>query len=137
MVGNFAFTGEQRSVSYNCYHADVIPNSLTAVLCPTLSCEWVQFQNRPDSSGNITIGSERLSIIGKGRVLTPGNVSNWIPVKNLNLIWHKESDATTFLVYEVIGCEFGPGITPVTTPFFLLQEIGDHLTQEDDGKIIL
>jgi hypothetical protein len=98
--GSLAFGGVQRSYSFGFYHADMIPNSLIAVVCPEMDCEQVQLQNDPGSTGNITIGGARLAVTGAGRVLQPGEVTGWYPLKNLNLIWHKDSAGST-LNYEI------------------------------------
>jgi len=101
-TGNFAFGGVQRSYSFGFFHADVIPNSTVAVQCPDMSCEQVFLQNDPDSGGNIVIGDEdTLPVTGNGFVLQPGEVTGWIPVKNLNLIWHKDAADST-LRYMII-----------------------------------
>lgn len=134
--GSFGFGGQQRSYSFACFHADQIPNSLLAVVCPSVSCELVNFKNSPDSSGNVIIGSHRLSIVSSGVVLEPGSVSGWIPASNLNLIWHKEDDATTYLQYSLVGCpDGGPASTQIIS--YLLQESGHKLLQEDGGFILL
>lgn len=93
--GNFALGGVQRSYSFPRFHADAIPNSTSAVACPDMPCEQVFLQNDPDSEGNITIGSDRLAITGEGFVLEPGDVTGWIPIQNLNLIWHKDAASST------------------------------------------
>lgn len=94
-TGNFAFGGIQRSYSFPHFHADKIPTSTSAVKCPSLKCEQVFLQNDPDSSGNITIGDARLADTGGGFVLVPGGVTGWIPVNNLDLIWHKDAAGST------------------------------------------
>lgn len=99
--GNFAFGGVQRSYSFPFFHADKIPNSLTAVKSPDMECEQIFLQNDPDSSGNITIGDQRLAETGLGFVLEPGDVTGWIPVQNLNLIWHLDAADST-LNYMII-----------------------------------
>lgn len=101
--GNFALGGVQRSYSFPFFHADKIPNSVTAIGCPDMKCEQVMLQNDPGSTANITIGDEdTLSVTGNGFVLTPGDWSGWIPVQNLNLIWHKDGDAASTLNYMII-----------------------------------
>lgn len=100
--GNLAYGGQQRSYSFGFFHADKIPNSTVAVLCPDMKCEQVFLENDPDSSGNITIGSlERLEDTGNGIVLVPGQVTGWIPLKNLNLIAHLDAADST-LNYMII-----------------------------------
>lgn len=100
--GSFAFGGAQRSYSFGFFHADKIPNSLAAAVCPDMKCEQVFLQNDPDSSGNITIGSyDELSTTGQGFVLKPGDVTGWIPLKNLSLISHKDAASST-LNYMII-----------------------------------
>jgi len=100
-AGNFAYGGVQRSYSFPFFHADKIPNSLVAVVCPTMECEQIFLQNDPDSGGNITIGSAELAATGQGFVLEPGDVTGWIPIKNLNLIWHLDA-ASSNLNYMII-----------------------------------
>jgi hypothetical protein len=99
--GSFAFGGVQRSYSFPFFHADKIPNSLTAVVSPNMECEQIFLQNDPDSGGNITIGDARLAETGNGFVLQPGEVTGWIPVNNLNLIWHLDAADST-LNYMII-----------------------------------
>ena len=99
--GNLAFGGVQRSYSFPFFHADKIPNSLVAVVCPTMECEQVFLQNDPDSGGNITIAGPGLAVTGNGIVLEPGGVTGWIPVQNLNLIWHLDA-ADSNLNYMII-----------------------------------
>lgn len=100
-TGSFPFAGPQRSYSFGFFHADMIPNSLTAVKCPDMECEQVFLQNDPDSTGNVIIGSSRLADTGEGLVLEPGDVTGWIPANNLNLIWHKDAASST-LNYMII-----------------------------------
>jgi hypothetical protein len=100
-TGNFGFGGEQRSYSFNFEHADKIPNSLVAVRCPEMKCEQVWIQNDPNSSGNITIGGDRLAVTGTGIVLIPGATTGWIPVNNLNKLWHLDAADST-LNYMII-----------------------------------
>ncbi|MFA7101117.1 MAG: hypothetical protein WC196_05105 [Bacilli bacterium] len=101
-VGNFAFGGIQRSYSFPNFHADKIPYSAVAVQCPNMECEQVFLQNDPDSGGNIVVGSEgTLPVTGNGFVLEPGDVTGWIPVNNLGLIWHKDAADST-LNYMII-----------------------------------
>jgi hypothetical protein len=135
-LGDFGFGGVQRSYSFNCLHADKIPNSTVAILCPTIESEWVMFQNDPNSSGDILVGSNRLSIVGNGILLQPGQFSGWLPANNLNLFFHKDSDATSYLNYMLIGCASNVGVVaPILG--FLQQEDGDYLLQESGDKIIL
>lgn len=100
-LGNLASGGIQRSYSFEYFHADLIPYSATAVKGPDMPCEQVFLQNDPNSSGNIVLGSARLGITGNGFILEPGDVTGWIPVKNLNLIWHKDA-ASSHLNYMII-----------------------------------
>ena len=102
-AGNLAFGGVQRSYSFGFFHADRIPNSTTAVVCPNMACEQINIQNDPTSTGNITLGDEdTLPITGNGWVLQPGETTGWLPVENLNLIWHVDSDATSYLNYKMV-----------------------------------
>jgi hypothetical protein len=102
-TGNFAFGGVQRSYSFDFFHADKIPNSVVAVVCPDMKCEQADFQNDPDSTDNIIIGDEdTLGVTGNGWVLQPGESTGWIPINNLNLVWHKDADATSTLNYKII-----------------------------------
>lgn len=100
-LGNFAFGGDQRSYSFAYFHADMIPNSLTVVQCPNMPCEQVFIQNDPDSTGDILIGSDRLAAVGSGFRLAPGDATGWIPIQNLNLVWHKD-EANSRLKYMII-----------------------------------
>jgi hypothetical protein len=134
--GSFGFGGQQRSYSFSCFHADIIPNSEIAAICPNFICEWVAFQNDPASTGNLTLGSDRIAAVGTGIELEPGKVTGWIPANNLNLVWHKEDDATTFLNYMLVGCA-GQAEGLAILDAFLLQENGSYLIQEDGDKIIL
>lgn len=133
--GNFAFGGLQRSASFGCFHADTIPNSQAAVNLPLVYCEMAFLQNDPDSTGNVVCGSDRLSSVGNGFVLEPGQSTGWIPVQRLDCIWHKEMDATTTLHYMVVGCMVGGPPFPVL--IFLLQDQGGHVLLEDGDKIKL
>lgn len=135
MTGSFGFGGDQRSYSFGCFHADIIPNETLATYMPNLECEWACIKNRPDSTGNAYIGSQRLSVVGTGVYLEPGEITGWIPVTNLNLIWHKEDDATTNLEYMVIGCNY-PQYVNLILPV-LLQENGAPLLLEDGDEIAL
>jgi hypothetical protein len=130
-LGNFGFGGDQRSYSFHVFHADMVPNSELAVPCPVLDCVLVVVQNSPTSSGNLLYGSDRLAAVGEGIELQPGEFSSQLLVKNLNQIWHKELDATTYLNYYIIG-------TGVQQTFsHLLLEDGEHILLEDGGRIIL
>lgn len=129
--GNFSSGGLQRSQSFACFHADSIPNTVVAALMPSIYCEFVVFQNDPDSTGTIIIGSERLSVVGSGILLTAGEMSSAIAVENLSLLWHKESDTNTVLNYWVVGCK---SAIPQDARF-LLQELGGHVLLEDGFKI--
>lgn len=101
--GNFAYGGVQRSYSFPVLHGDKIPNSESAAQCPDVDCEQVFLQNDPDSTGNIIVGGERLGAVATaGIVLEPGNVTGWIPIKNLNLVWHLDADATSTLNYLIV-----------------------------------
>lgn len=101
-TGNLAYGGFQRSYSFGFFHADKIPNSTGGAQCPAMECEQVYLQNDPNSSGNSVIGDGgTLPITGNGFVLKPGDVTGWIPLKNLNLIWHKDA-ANSTLNYMVI-----------------------------------
>lgn len=100
--GNFSYGGIQRSYSFPFFHADQVPNSTDPVVCPNMKCEQVFLQNSPNSSGNITIGGPSLLTNGGlGLVLEPGDVTGWIPIKNLNLIWHLDA-ASSNLNYMII-----------------------------------
>lgn len=99
--GNFAYGGVQRSYSYPEFWADRIPNSTAGAQCPDMKSEQVFLSNHPDSSGNIILRGGPFSV-GTGFTLGPGQVTGWIPVKNLNLIYHKDADATTYLEYMLI-----------------------------------
>lgn len=131
----FGFGGVQRSYSFSCFHADIVPNSLSAVKLPNVPCELVSLQNDPDSTGNVIIGSERIGVVGTGLVLAPGQSTGWISVNNLNLIWHKDSDATSHLNYWAITCGAG---NPLDT-YYLIQEIayGNRILTEDGQYIRL
>ena len=131
-LGNFAFGGEQRSASFPCFWAGDIPNSVVAVECPNVCCVMVVFQNAPESTGNIWIGSQRLGVIGSGIVLEPGQVSGVIPVQNVSLLWHKDSDVTSHLNYWIICCgavNLAAGHNHILTEggVHLLTEAGDRL----------
>lgn len=125
-TGKFSFGGSQQSFSYGFFHADEIPVSLTAVICPTVPCEWICFNNDPDSTSNLIIGSDRLSFVGTGIVLRPGDTTGWIPANNLNLFWHKELDATTKLTYYLIGYD-----APLPDPVILIEISRSPLLLED------
>lgn len=99
--GNLAYGGEQRSYSFPFCHSDMIPFSAVAVQCPNMECEQVWIQNDPDSSGDILIGSSRLAVTGKGIKLSPGDTTGWIPIQNLNLLWHKD-EASSTLNYMIV-----------------------------------
>ena len=101
MNGSLGFGGGQRSYSFGFFHGDTIPNSTSAVVCPDMPCEQVFLQNDPASSGNITIGGPNLAATGNGLVLAPGDVTGWIPVNNLSLIWHLDA-ASSNLNYVII-----------------------------------
>lgn len=133
--GNFAFGGQQRSASLGCFHADQVPVATSATFLPLLYCEMVFLQNDPESTGNVIYGSERLAHVGTGVVLEPGQVSGWIPIQRLDYIWHKETDATTYLRYMVVGCMVGGPPYPLLS--FLLQEQDGHVLLEDGEKIKL
>lgn len=100
-AGNFGFGGGQRSYSFNNFHADMIPASTVAVVCSNMACEWVNIQNDPSSSNTCQIGSQRLATDGFGMVLAVGAWSGWIPVNNLNKIWHKDG-ASSHLNYMMV-----------------------------------
>jgi len=127
----FFFGGEQGSFSFDEFHADIISNSLVAVQCPAVEAELIVLQNDPDSTGNLTFGSERLAEVGEGKVLEPGNFSGALPVQNLNLIWHKEDDATTYLRYYLIGDNIP------AAHYHLLLEDGNHMLLEDGSRVLL
>lgn len=98
--GNLAYGGDQRSYSFEFFHADIIPFSATAVQCPDMPCEQVWIQNDPDSSGDCLIGSDRLKITGLGYRLAPGNAIV-LPIKNVSLIYHKD-EASSHLNYAIV-----------------------------------
>ena len=128
--GSFSFGGQQRSFSFGCLHADRVPTSITGVRCPTVSCEWVMFQNDPASTGNLFVGGDRLPVVGSGVELEPGDSTGWIPISNLNQAFHKEADATTMLQYIMIGCK-GP-----TAKAVLLIEVDRSPLLLEDGQRI-
>lgn len=99
--GNFPFTGGQRSYSFPKFWADRIPNSTAGVQCPHMPCEQVYLRSHPDSTGNIILRGGPFSV-GTGYTVGKGEVVGWIPINNLNLIWHQEADATTYLEYMII-----------------------------------
>ena len=131
----FSYTGIQRSLARGCFHADAVVNSVSAVPFPYMPCAAVLVQNDPESTGNALIGSNRLAIIGEGQILQPGEFSGWIPVKNLNLIWHKELDATTTLNYMIVGCLVGGPPNP--DPSYLLCEQGGYVLLESGDRIAI
>ena len=131
MKTQFFFGGDQASFSFDQFHADIVNNSLVAEACPAVDAEMVVLQNDPDSSGNLVFGDERLGIVGTGIELQPGKFSSLLPVQNLNLIWHKEDDATTYLRYYLIGDNLPHA------HYHLLQEDGSHILLEDGGRISL
>lgn len=134
MKRHFFFGGVQGSYSFNCFHGDRIPTSLTATPCPAVCCYLVMLQNDPTSSGNVTFGGVRLGVVGGGIVLEPGDFSGVLPIQNLNQIWHKEDDATTYLNYYLICC-YSPGFDE--SHAHILLEDGGHLLLEEGGRISL
>lgn len=100
--GNFAFGGVQRSYSFPRFWADRIPTSTAGAQCPNMKCEQVFLKNHPDSSGNIIIGGSEVLSTGQGFTLAPGDATGWIPINSLDLVYHKEADATTYLEYMII-----------------------------------
>lgn len=104
--GNFAFGGQQRSYSFPRFHADRIPTTAatdTAEQLPNMECEQVWLRNSVNSSGNIVVGVQnRLDggLLG-GITLEKGDILGWIPVNNLNLIWHIDA-ANSYLEYMLI-----------------------------------
>lgn len=100
--GNFAFGGPQRSYSFPLFHGDRIPTSTTAIKCPDMPCEQVMIRNSVNSTGNVVVGGERLAVSSvAGITLEPGDFLGWVPVQNLNLIWHKDA-AGSYLEYVII-----------------------------------
>jgi hypothetical protein len=98
--GNFGYGGDQRSYSFPFAGSGRITTSLTAVQMPNVPCEQVFFQNHPDSTDNVYIGGSDLPNDGSlGFVLEPGNFSPYLPIQNLNQLYHVEGDATTYLQY--------------------------------------
>lgn len=128
----FSFGGNISYFSQESYHADLIPVSLVAVVCPSILCEWVCFENDPDSDGDVILGSTRLGLVGTGIVLGPGNVTGWIPVNSLDHFWHKETTETTHLRY----CILGHGELPDHS-YLLQEDIHDFILQEDGSRIII
>lgn len=134
MKRHFFFGGVQGSYSFNCFHGDRIPNSVVAVICPTVCCHLAVLQNDPASSGNLTFGGVRLGVVGTGIVLEPGEFSGVLPIQNLNEVWHKESNATTYLNYYLICCD-SPGSIEIHN--HLLLEDGGHMLLQDGSRILL
>lgn len=101
--GNIGPGGVPRSYSFGHFWADYIPASTVGAWCPNMDCEQVFLQNDPDSSGNIIITGDltALQATGQGFVLAPGDVTGWIPIKNLGLICHKDA-ASSHLNYMII-----------------------------------
>lgn len=99
--GNHAYGGQQRSYSFPHFHGDQIPTSTTATKCPDMPCEQVFLRNSVNSTGNVIVGGERLAVTGLGLTLEPGDFMGWVPVQNLNLIWHKDA-SSSYLEYVVI-----------------------------------
>lgn len=128
----FNFIGSVSTYSFHLFHADVVVNSMVAIQCPSVDCEWVCFKNNPTSSGNIVIGDERLSVVGSGVVLEPGDVTGWIPAQNVGLFWHKEDDQATQLEYMIIG-----HTTPTLDLNAILQEGGFEYLLQENGYILL
>lgn len=101
-LGNFAFSGGQRSYSFPRWWADRIPVSTSGAQCPDMKCEQVFLKNHPDSTGNIILGGSDIAATGQGITLAPGETVGWIPTNNLGNIWHKDADATTYLEYMIV-----------------------------------
>ena len=100
-TGNLAYGGVQRSYSFPNFHADIIPFSAAAVKCANMACEQIWIQNDPDSTGDCIIGGARLAVDGFGIKLSPGDTTGWIPIQNLNMIYHKD-EASSHLNYMII-----------------------------------
>lgn len=86
-TGHFALGGVQNSYSFPYAAAGRIISGATALQMGNIPCEQVYFRSHPSNSQNIYIGGSDVSS-SVGMVLQPGEFSPWIPVQNLNELYH-------------------------------------------------
>lgn len=102
MSGSFNFApGANNSYSFGHFYAGRIAPSTVRAQLPNIPCEMALLKADPDNGGNIYIGGEDVSS-GNGLPLAAGDVTGWIPIKNLNLLWCICSVAGQNLSYMIV-----------------------------------
>lgn len=99
--GSFGFGGEQRSYSFPRFAGGYLPVAVTATQGPNIPCEMVFLQADPDNTGQVWIGGSDVTGIN-GVQLEAGDMTGWIPIQNLNLVYTIGSDATQAVRYLIV-----------------------------------
>jgi hypothetical protein len=86
-----------------------LQGSATALQLPDIKCQLVCFKAQADNAGDVYIGGAGVTVpngttdITSGLLLAPGDVSPWIPITNLNLLYRICDNAGDDLTYLALG----------------------------------
>ncbi len=93
--------GANSSYSFNEFYAGNINVGAARVQLPAIACEMVQFKADPDNSGQVYLGGADVTT-GIGWQLEAGDMTGWIPIKNISLVYAIGSAASQKLHYMII-----------------------------------
>lgn len=99
--GSFGFGGEQRSYSFPRFAGGYIAVGASRLRGPHIPCEMVFLQADPDNTGQVWIGGSDVSGLN-GMQLDAGDVTGWIPIQNLDLVYTIGSNASQVLHYLIV-----------------------------------
>lgn len=93
--------GANSSYSFHEFYAGNINVGTARVQFPNIACEMVQFKADPDNSGQVYIGGADVTT-GIGWQLEAGDMTGWIPISNVGLVYGIGSAASQKLHYMIV-----------------------------------
>ena len=97
------------NVTYGKVQSGEIAGSATAVVLPTIACSMVAFSACTDNAGNVYLGGAGVTVpegttdTTAGLELEPGDMTQFIPVANLNVFYIICDNAGDDLVYLALS----------------------------------
>lgn len=98
-LGHYAYGGIQNSYSFPFPGIGGLSPKTTPTQMPNIPCEQVVFQNHPDSTGYLYIGTDAAMGHHTSIVLPPGQFSPFFPIQNIGTLYYECADATTYPLY--------------------------------------
>jgi hypothetical protein len=93
--------GANSSYSFKRFYAGNINVGVARVQFPNIACEMVQFKADPDNSGQVYIGGADVTT-GIGWQLGAGDMTGWIPISNVGLVYGIGSAASQKIAYMTV-----------------------------------